>query len=84
MSKHCKFQTFGFPVSYVDYIELLYVGVVSFNKILYAIGGCNGTESLSSVEVYCARNDKWTILPKSLSMKRNFVGVVLLDMPPNL
>lgn len=57
---------------------------MSYNGLLYVVGGDDGSSNLASVEVYCAKNDTWTVLPKSMDIGRSYAGVTLIDRPPNL
>lgn len=54
------------------------VGVAVLNGKLYAFGGFNGTERLSTVEVYDPRKNKWS-QGCAMLCKRSAVGVAALD-----
>lgn len=54
------------------------VGVAVVNRLLYAIGGFNGNERLSSMECYHPENNAWTILP-SMETGRSGAGVAALN-----
>lgn len=38
------------------------VGVVVINRLLYAIGGFNGSDRLTTVECYHPENNEWTLV----------------------
>lgn len=50
------------------------VGVAVVNRLLYAIGGFDGKERLTSIECYHPENNEWTILP-SMRIGRSGAGV---------
>lgn len=59
------------------------VGVAVVNRLLYAIGGFDGNERLSSIECYHPENNAWTILPP-MNVGRSGAGVaayVLKHLP---
>lgn len=45
------------------HFKRLGVGVAVIDRLLYAIGGFNGDERLTSIECYHPENNAWTILP---------------------
>ena len=49
------------------------VGVAVVNRLLYAVGGFDGTERLASVECYHPENNEWTPIP-AMSKKRSGAG----------
>lgn len=55
-------------------------GVASYDGLLYAVGGYE--THLSSVEVYCAQADTWTLLSESMKVGRGFARAALIDEPP--
>lgn len=54
------------------------VGVAVVNRLLYAIGGFDGTERLSSMECYHPENNVWMVLP-SMKTGRSGAGVAALN-----
>lgn len=54
------------------------VGVAVVNRLLYAIGGFDGNERLTTIERYHPENNAWTIIP-SMSIGRSGAGVVALN-----
>ncbi|XP_042299795.1 kelch-like protein 12 isoform X2 [Sceloporus undulatus] len=58
-------------------IYCLEVGVAFLNDHIYAVGGYDGTECLSSVEAYNIRTDSWTTVT-SMTTPRCHVGVTVL------
>lgn len=56
-------------------------GVVALNKLLYVVGGDDGTSNLSSVEVYNPEQDTWTLLPAHMGIGRSYAGVAIIDKP---
>lgn len=54
------------------------VGVVVVNRLLYAVGGFNGTERLASVECYHPENNAWSFVP-SMTCGRSGSGVAAIN-----
>lgn len=54
------------------------VGVVAYKRAIYAIGGYNGIERLSTCERYDLRTREWTPLPQMYCPRSNF-GVEVFD-----
>lgn len=54
------------------------VGVVVVNRLLYAVGGFNGTERLASVECYHPENNAWSFVP-SMTCGRSGAGVAAIN-----
>lgn len=54
------------------------VGVVVVNRLLYAVGGFNGTERLASVERYHPENNAWSFVP-SMTCGRSGAGVAAIN-----
>lgn len=50
---------------------------IFLDRLLYAIGGFDGTERLSSVECYHPENDEWTMV-SSMKCSRSGAGVASL------
>lgn len=53
------------------------VGVVVVNRLLYAVGGFNGTERLASVECYHPENNEWSFV-KPMEYGRSGAGVAAI------
>lgn len=53
------------------------VGVVVVNRLLYAIGGFNGTDRLATVECYHPENNEWNVVP-SMNCGRSGAGNINL------
>jgi len=51
--------------------------MIIFNRLLYAIGGFDGKDRLSSVECYHPENDEWTMV-SSMKCSRSGAGVASL------
>lgn len=51
--------------------------LVEMNGLLYALGGNDGSNSLSTVEIYDPTSNKWTGA-KSMTLKRSSVGAAVL------
>lgn len=49
------------------------VGIAVVNRLLYAIGGFDGTERLKSIECYHPENNAWTLIP-SMNIGRSGAG----------
>ena len=49
------------------------VGVATVNRLLYAVGGYDGTNRLSSVECYTPEEDKWKFIA-SMNVSRSGAG----------
>ena len=56
-------------------------GIVTHNGALYIIGGDDGSQNLTSVEVYDPATDTWTELDANLTMGRSYTGVCVIDKP---
>ncbi|KAH1017837.1 hypothetical protein HUJ05_008431 [Dendroctonus ponderosae] len=56
----------------------LAVGVAVVNRLLYAIGGFDGTIRHCSVECYHPENDEWTMIPPMYT-ERSGAGVCAMD-----
>ena len=54
------------------------VGVAVMHNRLYAIGGYNGQERLSTVEVFDAKTKRWSKVA-AMNCKRSAVGAVALS-----
>ena len=54
------------------------LGVASDGKLVYAVGGTNGTSDLATVEAYDPVADAWTTLPE-LPERRSDFGVAIAD-----
>lgn len=54
------------------------VGVAVVNRLLYAIGGFDGKERLSTIERYHPEDNAWTIIP-SMNIGRSGAGVAALN-----
>lgn len=54
------------------------VGVVVVNRLLYAVGGFNGTERLASVERYHPENNAWSFVPP-MTCGRSGAGVAAIN-----
>lgn len=52
------------------------VGIAVVNRLLYAIGGFDGTERLKSIECYHPENNAWTLIP-SMIVGRSGAGIVV-------
>lgn len=48
------------------------VGLVSYNKALYAIGGYNGMFRLSTCEKYDPKTRRWIRIPDMYTPRSNF------------
>lgn len=57
--------------------------VVTFNGLLYVMGGFDGSTHLDSVEIYDPNTKIWTIEPLSTSVEVIY-GAVVVDKPPHL
>ncbi|XP_060872135.1 ring canal kelch homolog isoform X2 [Metopolophium dirhodum] len=57
--------------------------VVTFNGLLYVMGGFDGSTRLNSVEIYDPNNNTWTmeLFPKCVEVIK---GAVVIDMPSHL
>lgn len=53
-------------------------GVVAVNRLLYAIGGYNGTKDLSSGEVYDPQTNVWLPIT-NMGTKRSCLGIATLN-----
>ena len=53
-------------------------GVASMDGLLYAVGGYNGSEHLSSVECYHPKSDRWELIA-SLAVPRNSPGMAVMS-----
>lgn len=54
------------------------VGVVVVNRLMYAVGGFNGTERLASVESYHPENNEWSFVPP-MACGRSGAGVAAIN-----
>lgn len=54
--------------------------VVETEGYLYAIGGNDGSSSLSTVERYDPRHNKW-MLVTSMTLRRSSIGATVLECP---
>lgn len=54
------------------------VGVVVVNRLLYAVGGFNGTERLATVECYHPENNEWSFV-KPMTYGRSGAGVAAIN-----
>ncbi len=66
----------------VFYLDLYFRSthcVVVFDGFLYAVGGNDGSTSLSSVERYSPRTNKWEMV-SPMTMRRSSVATAVLDM----
>lgn len=54
------------------------LGAAVVNERLYVCGGYDGISSLSSVEVYDANTDKWT-LTIPMNKQRSAAGIAVID-----
>lgn len=57
--------------------ERLAVGVAVVNRLLYAIGGFNGTNRLNTVECYHPENNEWTMVA-AMHTQRSGAGSLFL------
>lgn len=55
------------------------VGVAVVNRLLYAIGGFNGTERLATVECYHPENNEWNFVP-SMRVGRSGAGKLFFNV----
>ena len=56
----------------------------ALNKLLYVVGGDDGSSNLASVEVYNPKTDSWSMLSSCMSIGRSYAGVVVIDKPANM
>jgi kelch-like protein 19 len=56
------------------------VGVAVVNRLLYAIGGYDGTERLSSGECYHPENNAWSMITP-MTTQRSGAGTFLISSP---
>jgi len=59
------------------------IGVVTFNGLLYVMGGFDGSTRLDSMEIYDPNTNTWTMEPFPTSGDEIY-GAVVIDMPSHL
>ncbi|XP_016657237.1 ring canal kelch homolog [Acyrthosiphon pisum] len=59
-------------------VERSALGVGIINNYLYAVGGCDGTNTLNSVEVFDCISQEWRMV-SNMSTRRSHVGVGVLN-----
>lgn len=57
---------------------------MSYNGLLYVIGGQNNKTSVVFIEVYNAQNDTWTVLAEPMRVECRGTRVALINGPSNL
>jgi len=62
---------------------ILNIVVLTFNGLLYVIGGFDGSTNLDSVEIYDKNNNTWTMEPFPTSVN-GIYGAVVFNLPSHL
>ncbi|XP_060872121.1 ring canal kelch homolog isoform X2 [Metopolophium dirhodum] len=57
--------------------------IITFNGLLYVIGGFDGSTNLDSVEIYDTKNNTWTMEPFPTSVN-GIYGAVVINLPSHL
>ena len=66
-----------------QYIESLrkaraYLGVVAYKDRIYAVGGCNHSQTHDTVEVYLPDEDRWASVAP-MNIRRSNFGIVIVN-----